>query len=247
MRQRALMSIGQGLNKTKAAIFDGTNDQLTAGPTHSNSKLVTYVMWIAIGGSATAQQFIYDTNKFQVLRLPSGVGPESQKLNFIGINSAATNIMVLYSSGVFTSATWQCVMFSANLGTATRHLYIGDTDSLGTVDTFTDDTMGTHGASGIGPSASSDLAADMALIWCTFGTAIDFSVEANRRLFYSATGKWVDLGAQGEKPLGSPPEVFCRVPYRDNNPSVFAMNRGSLGGSYTITGTLGLASTSPSD
>lgn len=69
--------------------------------------------------------------------------------------------------------------------------------------------------------------------------------EATRRKFIDAEGKPVDLGANGELPTGAAPPIFF---HRDSAAAAltFANNLG-IGGSFTTTGTLTNAATSPSD
>jgi hypothetical protein len=59
--------------------------------------------------------------------------------------------------------------------------------------------------------------------------------------FFSAAGKPVALGADGSTPTGTAPRIF----FSGDNSS-FATNKGT-GGSFTLTGSLTNASTSPSD
>lgn len=68
---------------------------------------------------------------------------------------------------------------------------------------------------------------------------------ATRRKFISATGKPVNLGADGSTPTGTAPAIFLRrAPAAAA--STFATNLGT-GGNFAITGTLTNAPTSPSD
>jgi hypothetical protein len=78
------------------------------------------------------------------------------------------------------------------------------------------------------------LDSDLADIWIAPGVFLDFSVEANRRLFISAEGKPVN-------PSGWPTSAIQFYGDADN----FATNRGT-GGAFTLTGPLVNAATSPS-
>lgn len=82
---------------------------------------------------------------------------------------------------------------------------------------------------------------DFADIWIAPGQFIDLTVEANRRKFIDASGKPVDLGADGSMPTGTAPAVFF-----SGDATGFATNKGT-GGAFTLTGSLTNASTSPSD
>ena len=76
---------------------------------------------------------------------------------------------------------------------------------------------------------------DMADVWVAPDAFLDFSVEANRRKFISASGKPVN-------PSGFPASAVLF----SGNASTFGINQGT-GGAFTLTGTLTNAGTSPSD
>ena len=82
---------------------------------------------------------------------------------------------------------------------------------------------------------------DMAEFWFD-PTFIDLSVPANIQKFRSASGKPVNLGANGSKPTGSQPAMYLR-----GGAANFLTNLG-YGGDFTVAaGTLGDSATSPSD
>lgn len=78
--------------------------------------------------------------------------------------------------------------------------------------------------------------------WIAPGVLIDFSVEANRRKFISASGKPVYLGANGELPTGTAPLLFF-----SGDADHIGTNRGTSPLTFVTNGTLTNASTSPSD
>ena len=90
----------------------------------------------------------------------------------------------------------------------------------------------TQPAWGIGASSVGGLLFDGVISELYFNTAeyLDFSIEANRRLFISADGYPVDLGLSGQKPTGTAPIVYMRSP-ADNA----GLNSGT-GGDFTIYG-----------
>lgn len=45
-------------------------------------------------------------------------------------------------------------------------------------------------------------------VFLNYGETLDLSVEANRRLFYNPLGDFVDLGANGQNPLGFSPDFY---------------------------------------
>jgi hypothetical protein len=76
---------------------------------------------------------------------------------------------------------------------------------------------------------------DMADLWVAPGTFIDFSNVANRRKFIDADGKPVD-------PTNFPASAILF----SGDASTFGTNQGT-GGSFTLTGTLTDATSSPSN
>ena len=66
-------------------------------------------------------------------------------------------------------------------------------------------------------------------------------VESTRRKFISSTLKPVDLGMDGSTPTGAAPTIFF-----SGDATAFSTNQGT-GGTFTLTGSLTNASTSPSD
>lgn len=227
-----------------SADFDGTNDYLTSGALtgSADSKLLTVVFWIRV-----------DTwTEFARIQ-SSGVGGDGA--GFIRLITNANNGIEFYfenpagSSSSFevrtdtafamVTGTWYCMMLSVDMAdVAKRHLYVGDTERISVV-AYTDTTLDftktswTWMASAAGASKADAQIGDM---WFAPGQYIDFSVEANRRKFFSSTGKPVDLGATGSAPTGVAPIIFHHIAAGEA-PANFALNRGT-GGNFTINGTL---------
>ncbi len=84
-----------------------------------------------------------------------------------------------------------------------------------------------------------DQTLDMANLMIWYGTAIDWTVEANRRKIIDAGGKPVDP-AEAVLAFGTPTVMLT------GDATAFQTNEGS-GGSFSLTGSLTNASTSPSD
>lgn len=63
-------------------------------------------------------------------------------------------------------------------------------------------------AIGSNNQSQSGSASEFADVWFQPNTYLDMSVEANRRHFVTADGDAVDLGENGEKPLGFSPDIF---------------------------------------
>jgi hypothetical protein len=126
------------------------------------------------------------------------------------------------------------VLASANLATGLGLLYLNDVDDTGSA-TLTNDTIDwTRGdfAIGGGSGGQTKLSADVADLYINFGESLDLSVVANRRKFISASGKPVFLGADGSRPTGTAPAVFCSGPT-----ATWRTNKGA-GGGFTENGAL---------
>jgi len=229
----------------KAVTFDGTNDYMTRGAALTglaDGKEGTCSFWIKLnGGDAGAMSIIEGaTNAFWIQR------PADNTFRIQAYNAAAGAILVYYSSTTYTAgATWLNVLWSWNQA-GTSYLYVNDvnkktaqTQDNDTIDYDASANWGIGGQSGGGQK----LNADLAELWFD-DAAINFSVEANRRKFITATGKPAQLLADGSGP-GIQPIVYQSVRPGDAA-TVFATNRGT-GGNFSITGTLAIAATSPSD
>lgn len=152
-------------------------------------------------------------------------------------------------AGAVSSGIWINYLISADSdhdgGSKVIYSYLNDvqyaTDSIINAGTAFD--MVFNGLKSVVGSdlGGSNLKADIADLWIAPGQFLDFSVESNRRKFIDATGKPVDLGSDGSTPTGTAPRIFFSGDYTD-----FPVNQGT-GGTFTLTGTLTNASTSPSD
>jgi len=131
--------------------------------------------------------------------------------------------------------------------TTKRHLYVNDVSDL-LVAVYVNEIINytveswVVGASSTGTFKFNGAIAEL---WFNMGQYLDFSVEANRRKFISATGKPVNLGSDGSTPTGVAPIVYQRINGGDAAAG-FATNLGT-GGNFSVVGSLDIASTSPSD
>lgn len=148
-----------------------------------------------------------------------------------------------------TSTGWQCLLASLDISVANAgspDLYLGDTDVLvpanSTTSSSTTIPAGSNfyfGQDGFNVKITGDVA-DFRL-W--FGTALDFSNINNRRLFVRANGKPADRAAAVTL-MGTPIVQFVATP--GSEVATFSVN-GGTGGAFTTTGTLTVASSSPTD
>ena len=234
-----------------AVTFDGTDDYLSyTASTSSDSKQFTFSFWVR--RNAITQDWIFalvnnggaGTDRRLEFLFDGATAP----LRIVGRSSAGTDILDVSSSNI-GDTNWHHYMGSFDLtDTGKRHIYIDNVSDLATVSTYTNATIEMGG--GAGPEtyiANRDAAGastirlngDMAQFWFESGTYIDLSNAANRAKFVSTLVRPVNMGATGNIPTGSSPDV-----YLEGVLAGWATNKGT-GGGFTTNGTLTTASTSP--
>ncbi len=167
---------------------------------------------------------------------------------YINVNVANT-YFDSFGAGFITSAAWQCLLISLDVtvsGASIQRLYQNDIDvrvvdnsSEGNTTTIATGSNFWVGQDGFGVKITGDLA-DYRL-W--LGSALDFNNINNRRLFIRSNGKPADPAA-AQTLLGTPIVKFMATVA--SPVATFSVNGGS-GGTFTTTGTLTAASTSPTD
>ncbi len=224
---------------TSGRDFDGTNDHASlangpAGIVDGKQGLLSY--WervdVSNGGS------IIGSTGFKFSAACRNT--PSNAPNIFAANAAGAAVLDLRGLTVRGTGTWFHVLASWDLVAGVGHLYVSDTDDKNQV-TLVDDTIDYTVASwAIGAEVPTGGRFSGCLSEIFFHTSyLDLSVTANRRKFISAGGKPVSLGADGSTPLGVQPLIY--MPNGDP-----ASNLGT-GGNFTVTGSLDVASTSPSD
>jgi hypothetical protein len=238
-----------------AVDFDGTNDYLSksglTGAAVTNK--FSLVFWINLQGETNHTGTVISVSDAGSGSSAFRVFLNAGALQVIGLNSSDATILSATDGSDLTTSGWQCVMMSLDLSdTAKRFVYVGDSARSFTWTTYTSANIDTTDSKSyyVGAFAGTSLPGGLKLnaalgeVWLALGTYTDFSVEANRRKFYSSTGKPVSLGGNGSVPNGTAAIVYLRL-----NPnqvtSGYATNRGT-GGNFTVTGAL-TAVTSPSD
>jgi hypothetical protein len=156
--------------------------------------------------------------------------------------------LLINTVGTFTaSATWHHVISSWNLASVgARHIYVdGVSDVAQTtfVDANIDYTLADWSIGG-DADGTDKMNGVLAEVWFN-PTYLDITDSANRLKFRTSIGKPANLGADGSTPLGSQPLVYQRIA-AGAAVTTFATNLGT-GGNFSITGTLTVGSTSPSD
>ena len=226
--------------------FDGTNDFINrdAAWSGASDKAAgwTGVFWLKSaqdGDEVEIHQGVLGCCDF--LKRPTN------KLEFLtyGPGCSGFKNRCTTSSTILVSSGWVCVMCSSN--GSTNQIYFGDsdvTDSIATSTSSEDNTFNSYWGSP-GNEGAAKWEGDMAEMYIDLDTRTDFSVEANRRKFFSSTGTPVDLGSDGSSPSGASPVVYLSVRKGEAATAILS-NRGT-GGDYTDGGSVSLSSTSPGD
>lgn len=242
---------GVQLASVDAADFDGTNDLMNRGALSgaADSQLAILSAWARLDGGDGTSMTLFNgddgvTNfKFQLRRFSSNL------FEVRVIDTAAGFWMIGQTIATYVaSATWLHILASWNA--SERHLYIRDVSDKnplpsGGLGTAADLTAANWGIGAFASGGGNKFNGALAELYFAPGQFLDFSVEANRRKFISASLKPAFLGANGSMPTGTIPLVYHHLS-KSEPVANFAINRGS-GGNFTITGTLDTASTSPSD
>ena len=240
---------GGGGGGVTAVHLDGSNDYLTVtggltGDAHT--KLISGSLWFRDANIAASQQWIYVTggsaggttrliiyitgSKFLILAYRAG-GGGAQVLGLVTV------------AGAISNDTWHHVLFGADMtDTDKRYLRIDDVDKLdsGTHENFDMEIGQDYHSVGARGEGALKYSGDLAEFW--FNPRVyNEDTESYRRKFIDASGKPVDLGANGETPTGSSPAV-----YFGNELDTWHTNLGA-GGGFIEVGALTAASSSPSD
>ena len=218
--------------------FDGSNGFLARGAQYtglSDGQKGTLAMKMRINaGLGSNMDFIRPNAGRFLIRLGT-----DNKLRIFGQNS--TNISIdTRTTNTLSADTWYNVLLSWDVeNDSNAQMYMNDTDDVAAPATFDSaqliDYTDTDWGIGAGPTGTNYVNGDIVFLWFT-DSKIDFSVEANRRLFFDATGNVADLGEDGSTPTGTAPIVFVGYGRKGND---MAANLGS-GGGHIINGDIGL-------
>lgn len=223
-----------------AVNFDGTNDYLTHGSGLTgagDSKRFTMTGWLKAAADGTHMRILNGSNRVYISRFTS-----NQLRISVSSSVPVISLFVVSSDDTMQIADgWVNFLTSFDMAdTGKRHLYINDSSDLN-VTTYNNATLDLDVASwGFGADASgagNKVNGDMADFMFWDGVYIDFSTEANRRLFIDAGGKPVDPDAASGAvaTLGTP-----RV--RFTNPTATWHTNAGSGGGFTENGALTIAS-----
>lgn len=231
--------------KAKAVVFDGTNDYMSraaySGISDGTDGAISF--WLKINGSPGVFQGIFE--------ISAGAAPTNSRFvvelsNTLAMYMAAldsTPTQVWQASGANLS-TGQWYHVAASWNTSEAKIYIDGSLYATASPTPTGTNIDYNAANvmiGARPTSGTvKLDGELTEVWFST-TYIDLSSSTNMQKFRKSNGKPAFLGSTGQRPMGSTPIVYLKGPA-----SSFATNLGS-GGSFSVTGTLTDASTSPSD
>jgi len=229
-----------------AVFFDGHYDYLLRGPLTgaSDGTVLTTSFWarFTFSGLAAAQDPLFVGQlTVQQAGFVVDLNTTNGNLVFIGRNAAKDPILELNAQSQIVANEWTHVLFSVDLSDtgsplSKLHLYFNDVEVTSPNLTVfeNDDFAISSGNVNIARWASSLghyrlFQGDLAELYFT-NEYVDFSIEANRRKFITATGTPEDLGSDGSTPTGTQPLI-----YLTGNASVWntGTNQGS-GGDFTM-------------
>ncbi|MDO9081183.1 MAG: hypothetical protein Q7U44_10320 [Desulfuromonadales bacterium] len=225
---------------TQGRYFDGVNDYATkAANLCADGKVLSGSLWLRQSAFATAGVIL---STHLVANLSPGFSfrftPFSGAFNLLARDSSIRLNAAI--SGVSGRTDWHNYLFSFDMADAAKRSLLLDGGGAATWTIYTNTNLDfATGLTNIG--AFGDLTTrsqvNIAELWLT-NSYIDFTDQANVKKFFK-DGKPVNLGANGSTPTGAQPLIY--MPYGDP-----ADNKGSLG-NFTVTGSLDVSSTSPSD
>ena len=212
--------------------YDGSSDYLSLGSDltgNADGKLGLFSCLFRIDGGDGVIQYILANNSayFALRRLADNT------LVMWAHNADTTQQLELISNSTYTAdATWHHMVASWDVANAKGFFYVDDVADLAGGPTIADGTIDyTRVSWSIAAYLDGTSSFNGAIAEFYFALEyLDISVEANRRLFISASGNPVFLGGDGSLPTGTAPIIYMRS--RANNAG---LNSGT-GGDFTING-----------
>ena len=231
--------------------FDGTNDWMERGAGltgAADSKTGIFSCWVKRGADGATHQMLVQQEVASTARQGFAID-SSGVFKALLYNASATALIVQAKSTgtILVAGGWTHILAAWDLAIPRFDVYIGDAEDADIV-TLNDDIINyTRAEAGIGHVWLSSTPGNfkfngcMADLYFQDGEFLDFTVEANRRKFISATGKPIDLGADGSMPTGTKPLIF-----QSGDTVDWHTNLGS-GGGFTEVGALTDCADGPSD
>lgn len=236
-----------------AADFDGTNDYLLRGANLTgiaDSKQLTLVSWLRFDTLAFGQRMFGGAANL-ISNASRGIAWSVASGNItLLVRDASAGIVSQISHTYSATGVWNCFLLSMDFSnSALRHFYQNNASVAPSWGAYLNVAVG-YSASvdwvvGAAPDGTQKMNGGMGPLWFKSGVYVDFSVEANRRKFISASGKPIYLGSNGGRPGLGIPDVYLNL---DDGEAAanYATNRGT-GGNFSVTGALSTYPSSPSD
>jgi hypothetical protein len=230
-----------------AVLFDGTNDYGTRASFvgAADSKVGIISMWMNIQATSASQQMMSSDGEYSEVR------DSSDKIALDLSNSGGGGSVAIKSSTSYNATTntgWHHYLWSWNVATPTRLMYVDDADDIGTNNSTNATADWTRSTMSIGAKVNGSYKANIFLFdfFLDTTTFLDITQESNRRLFIDDSGKPVDLLADGSGPTSSQPIMFLHIPTAAAANTFLTDNKGS-GGDFSVSGALTTASSTPTD
>ena len=232
--------ISPGVNfQTSGFRFNGVNDSIIhPGGPHDrpdrDGKRLSGSFWFRrLGDFGVERDILQNTSSRLRFSFRTGNG-----LRFNGGNSAGTGIFNMDSIFIIEDENLHHVLFSVDLGSNQKHLYIDGINALESGGTYTDDLIDfTRVGLGVGANSGGDVPfnGELAEFWIAYNQYIDFGIKGNREKFF-INNQPVFLGIHGEKPTNKVPTMY----FSGSNGDKVNHNRGQLGigkaDDWTLTG-----------
>lgn len=200
-----------GVTGRTATDLDGSSDYYTRGADLTGSadgKLGLFSCWFRTdGGDGTSRYFLMDQGtRFYVLHVNTNV------LRVVGRRANGTTTLQQDSTTTYIAdTTWYHVLLSYDLANAKAFIYVDDASVGDTPSTLDDNEIDyTRTDWAVGAANTGALPFNGAIAELFFAQEyLDISNEDNRRLFRSAAGHPVPLGADGSTPTGTQPIIYA--------------------------------------
>lgn len=200
-----------GVTGRLATDFNGSSDYYSkAGDLDGNadSKLGIFSAWIRMDTDGSRFELINNASDFFVV-FRGG----TNKFQVFSKNADTTVALSMTSDSAYVaSSTWVHLLMSWDLANTETHLYVNDSEDSA-APTIVDKTLDyTRTPWAIGANAGGGslfLNGALAEVYLNTAEYLDFSTESNRRLFISAAGLPVPLGADGSTPTGTQPIIYA--------------------------------------
>lgn len=231
-----------------AANFDGTNDYLSrdgelTGLTDSDRAWFAFM--VDFNGGDGLDQNIYSSFQGSLNRGVAIQRNSSNIFRFVFYNAGAVRFEMRTVNTYVAASGRLAVLGSFITGGTNHHLYVNDvsdksviTNTAGTVDF----TTGVHMVGRAAQSNIQHLNGCLAEFIIGYGTYVDFSIEANRRKIFTASGSPVSKGSDGSGTGFGVPHIYLGGP--DKTVATWPTNAGS-GGGFTVNGALTDCADSP--